>query len=160
MLFFMILHFPIQRIKAKSSLAQKLESLEIDPFLHRIFAKISFIRPDTSRSTPIRAIIDTGAVFSLFPENLLDDYPNIKTENHTLWGIIDTPECHITTKLAKIPIILIDMDGNESPKFNILAAFSGDANIPPILGMKGLLASYPSNIDIKNCKFDLKIDSD
>lgn len=154
----MILRFPVQKIKAKYTLAQKLESLEIDPYLQRIFARFSLIKPDDTASTPIRAIVDTGAVFSLFPGYLLNDYPKIRTEDHTLWGIVDIPECHIKAKLAKVPIILIDMDGNESPKLEIIAAFSETVNIPPLLGMKELLASYPSNIDIKNNQFSVMFD--
>ncbi len=82
----MILRFPVQKIKAKYTLAQKLESLEINPYLQRIFARFSLIKSDNTTSTPIRAIVDTGAVFSLFPGYLLKDYHKIRTEDHTLWG--------------------------------------------------------------------------
>lgn len=153
----MILHFPVQKIKAKYILAQKLESLEIEPYLQRIFARFSLIKPDNTTTTPIRAIVDTGAVFSLFPGYLLDDYPTIRTVSHTLWGIVDVPECHITAKLAKVPIVLIDMDGKESPKVEIVVAFSEAVNIPPLLGMKGLLASYPSSIDTKKNQFNIRM---
>lgn len=153
----MILRFPIQTIKAKSVLAQKLVSLNFVPFFDRIFAKLSFVKSDKSLGPPLRAIVNTGAIISLFPGYLLNEYPDIQTENHTLWGIVDTPECHLTTKLAKVPIILIDIDGKESPALEILAAFSDSVNIPPLLGMKGLLDSYQSNIDVKNRLFEIKI---
>ncbi len=153
----MLLKFKIKRLRASSSLAQKLHNLGLSMDIQRIFAKIKFIKADNTSTIAIDTIIDTGAILSLFPETILDDFPGIEYEEHTLWGIIDAPECYLTTKLAVVPIVLIDKDGHESRKILIPAAFSDNTDIPALLGMKGLLAKYPSKIDIEADEFILEI---
>ncbi len=143
----MILQFRIQKIKPKSPLAQKLQSVDQKTEIHRILAKVTFIKPDSSSTIAIDAIFDTGAIFSLFPGTLLNEYPDIKYETHTLWGIVDAPECQVKTRMATVPIKLIDNEGNESPILTILGAFSEITDIPALLGMKNLLVRYPYHFD-------------
>lgn len=100
MQFFMELEFEIEKIKANPKLSAKFTRLTRDEHIQRIYAKINFILKDGSELTPIKAIIDTGAILSLFPEYILAHYPGIKTEEHTLWGIVDSRECHLSAKLA------------------------------------------------------------
>lgn len=153
----MELRFPIQRIKAQLSLSEKLESLGTKPYLHRIFAKVSIINSDKSRTIPIKAIVDTGATFSLFPDYLLKGLTGIMTVEHTVSGILDIPECHIRTQLCLISVVLVDINEETSPELEILAAFSTKANIPPLLGMYGILAEYPSFTDLEKNEFILKV---
>ena len=63
------------------------------------------IKPDGGEIRPITGIVDTGATFSLFPSYILNYFPDIKKIDHTIWGIMDSPECHLLSELACIDII-------------------------------------------------------
>ena len=153
----MKLVFSIQKIKANPTLTSKFQNLQQDIYIHRIYAQFIFIKPDGTSSFPLRGIIDTGAILSLFPMKFLAFYPDLPTEDHTLWGIVDTPECHIQAKLGVIPIKLVDRDENTSQSLSILAAFSSNANLPILLGMKDLLGKFSSSIDNINQQFTIEI---
>ena len=63
------------------------------------------IKPDGGEIRPITGIVDTGATFSLFPSYILNYFPDIKKIDYTIWGIMDSPECHLLSELACIDII-------------------------------------------------------
>jgi hypothetical protein len=147
----------VQKFEANLSLANKLEKLGKDRNIYRIYSELVFIKEDHSLSLPVKGIIDTGAILSLFPMKYLDFYPSINTEDHTLWGIVDAPECHLQAKLASVNIKLIDRDGVESQALNIVAAFSLNDTIPVLIGMKDILSKFSSTLDPENLMFELDI---
>ena len=113
---------------------------------------------DGTELTPIKAIVDTGAILSLFPQKLLNFYPGLETVDHTLWGIVDSAECHLSSKLANINVRLVDKNGQKSKKINIIGSFSSNVKITVLLGMKGILESYDSKIIAKESKFVLNLE--
>lgn len=154
---FMELRFPLKRIIPKSSIAEKFKALGENPEIHRIFGKVSFITSNNAALIPIDAIIDTGAIISLFPGVLLEEFPEIPYEEHTLWGIVNAPECQIKAKIAVVDVILIDKFGIKSNKLTIPVAFVETNDIQSLIGMKGILASYSSRIDVIQDEFILSL---
>ena len=157
MLFSMKLSFLVRRVEATPALAAKFSSLGKNQFVYRVYAQIVFLLPDGSESFPITGIIDTGASFSLFPQRILDEFPGVRTEDHTLWGIVDAPECHVHAKLAVVNIRLVDKDSTKSGSLSIVGAFSSNDKIPVLIGMKDLLATFHSCIDPSRGVFELNL---
>ena len=116
-----------------------------------------FVASDGRELIPIDAIIDTGAILSLFPKSVLSSYHNIVTEDHTLWGIVDTPECQVPAKLAKVTIRLQDVNNLKSQHLGVTAAFSADNSMPALIGMKDILSQFSSQTDPKIGIFKLNI---
>src|SRR3989304_9373467 len=118
----MELKFSMRTITPKGSLDQKLREINLKPGIERIFAKVAFVRPDSTKTIPIDAIFDTGAIVSLFPDYLLKELPSKEFVEHTFWGIVSTPECQVKTKLALIDLVLIDRGGIISPSISLPVA--------------------------------------
>ena len=155
--FFIKLEFKIEKIRADPPLEMKLNHFSRNPFIHRIYAKIVIMKPDGGEIRPITGIIDTGAIFSLFPSYILNYFPEINKISHTIWGIMDSPECHLLAELACIDIKLMDKNGIKSKPVNILASFSSNTKVPVLLGMKDLLESYDSKIIQNKAIFEIEI---
>ena len=158
--FFIKLSFNIEKVRADPPLAMKLNQFSRTPFINRIYAKILIIKPDGGEIRPITGIIDTGATFSLFPSYILNYFPDIKKIDHTIWRIMDSPECHLLSELACIDIKLMDKNGWKSKQINILASFSSNTKVPVLLGMKDLLESYDSKILQSEGIFEIEIEID
>ena len=156
----MILRFPIRRINAKPNLAAKLKILGKEPFIQRVLADIKFVGTDGIESNPVSAIVDTGALISLFPITFLQYYPGLKVLDHTLWGIVDAPECHVQAKIGVVEIRLIDISGTASRRLSVVDAFSTNESIPILIGMKDIIGTFSSKINARESVFELELDGD
>ncbi|HUY00903.1 MAG TPA: hypothetical protein VMV49_15180 [Candidatus Deferrimicrobium sp.] len=149
----MQLKVSLNEIEPKSDLKSKLMQLGIAPLTERIFIPIQILNIDKTLLLETKAVVDTGAIFSLLPGYLLTQIPNLQTISYEMWGIVDTKECKIEVELANIPVILKDDSNNCSPVVLITAAFAKKVKVPILLGMKGLLANYSYSFDAKNKLF-------
>jgi hypothetical protein len=150
---FMQLKVSLNEIEPKSDLKSKLMQLGITPITERIFIPIQILNLDKSLLLETKAVVDTGAIFSLLPGYLLTQFSNLQTVSYEMWGILDAKECKIEVELANIPIILKDDSNNYSPIVLITTAFAKKVKVPILLGMKGLLANYSYSFDAKNKLF-------
>lgn len=148
----MDLQFPIKRILPKHDFQNKMKELGFDPFVERILVNFELLNSQRESIFSSNAIFDTGALFSLLPGSILNEFEDIKTIPHTVYGIIDTEECTLDCKLAKVEVRFKDSKNKVSGPIPILVAFSQRENVPYLIGMKGILSN--KNISgIMNEKF-------
>ncbi len=155
--FLMILNFSLVKIAISVDLANKFTRLGFSRDVERILASIILL--DESQEAEIlrtRAVLDTGDTFSLLPGQILQEYPNIRTEPHFIWGVVNKEQCRIQCKLAKIPIQLIDENDEQSPILNVPIAFALNFDVPVLLGMKNILSEYNYSFNAKTQKFSMK----
>ena len=147
---FMQLKIPMKEIPPKSDLKSKFAYLNISSKIERIIIPIQILDFDNKIIMETKAIVDTGAIFSLMPGFLMTQFSNLKTIPHEIWGIVDTKEGKIEVELANVPVVLKDIYKNHSPIISITTAFATKIKVPVLLGMKGLLANYSYSFDAKN----------
>ena len=66
----MELTFPVTKIRPKSDLKDKMGHFSLEPTLHRIFVEIEFLDMNNEIKFITEAIVDTGAPFSLFSNEI------------------------------------------------------------------------------------------
>ncbi len=154
----MELKFHLSRIPSSTDLSEKFSRLgSEDRYIHRIMAIVRFVLPDGSESPPFDAIVDTGAVISLFHESWLPLLQIAHLEPHTLYGVVNLPECRIASQLGRVNITLEDDYGKRSSRFPITAAFCSIPNTPSLIGMKELLANYSYSFETETGTFKIEI---
>ncbi|MHA1264261.1 MAG: hypothetical protein ACTSRS_03420 [Candidatus Helarchaeota archaeon] len=132
-------HFPIRKIPLRTDLRRKLEYLGFSPTIHRAIIDIILYDTRGNEVLSTQAIFDTGAPFSIIPASFLELFGSIHLISHTIWGIVNKPECHIKADFANITLKIQDARGTKSPYLNVPMAFAHLENLPIILGMKGIL---------------------
>jgi len=105
-------------------------------------ASIKLVNPNIKSSFEFRAKIDTGAYLTLLPPRAFKEIKPTNFINYSLYGVNKTPKCAIECAITKINIILKDSFGNISPILDIWTALSINEDIPPLLGMRGILDTY------------------
>ena len=133
------LKFPIKEIIPRSDLGLKFEQLALSPTYQRLLVDLELLDQDKRLVLTLDTILDTGAILSLLPKTFLRYYPDLITISHTIWGIVDSPECLINAEIGVIWIRIKDFTGNKSPPIQIPVAFADLETSPHLLGMKGLL---------------------
>lgn len=137
----MELRFDLIQIDPLGDLGDKLIRLDTDPRIDRILADIIIeIKTPRNETIELQGFIDTGAIFTLLPGKILDDFPNLQTEPHTMWEVINKQECKFRVELGKIQIRFKDKDDQISQPIDIIAAFAMLERVPILLGMKNLLS--------------------
>jgi len=132
-------HFPLKKIPLTTDLNQKLEKLGFSPTFHRAVVDIILCDINSDEVLSTQAIFDTGAPFSMIPASFLKLFSPIHSISHSIWGIVNKPECHIKADLANITLMIQDPSGTKSPKISVPMVFADFENLPIILGMKGIL---------------------
>lgn len=153
----MELIFPITKIQPQKSLKDKMVQLHLDPFLHRIIVNVEFLNQAKQVIFITEAILDTGAPFSLFSSEILALLEPTDLIPHTVYGIVNRPECQLGSQLGKINIQLRDSAGQTTPIIPIFAAFYEEDSLPNLLGLKGLLELSNLEITIDKDNFTFRI---
>ena len=135
----MILKFPVKKITPRTDLKRKLGILGFSPAIHRIIVDLNFLDEENKIIICTQALFDTGAPFSLFPITFLEDIAQNQQLPHTIYGIVDSPECRVEATFGKALIQLKDVEGKTSPPISIPIAFTHNVELPYLLGMKNLL---------------------
>ena len=135
----MILKFPEKRITPRTDLYHILTALGFSPVIHRVIVDLDFLDDNQNILISTQALFDTGAPVSLFPVTFLEDIPQDQQLPHTIFGIINSPECRVEATFGKALIQLRGADGTISPSFSIPIAFIHNVELPYLLGMKNLL---------------------
>lgn len=151
----MNLEFPIIKIKPRKDFSDKLNQLKFETIINRLIISLEFLSSEDDSIFLVNALFDTGAPFSLFPISFLEQIKTQLTLPHTIWGIINTPECQLEAEITRVPIRFIDKNGVYSPPIEIAAAFVKNENVPFLIGMKGILELENLSIKIAHNKFFL-----
>ena len=97
------LKFPIKEIIPRSDLGLKFEQLDLSPTYQRLIVDLELLNDDKKSVLSLDTLLDTGAILSLLPKAFLRYYPDLTTVSHTIWGIVDSPECLIITNRSSRP---------------------------------------------------------
>lgn len=151
----MELKFPLRKIKAKADLAPKMQRLGIKPYFDRIRATI--LIPAGDEEIIFNGIIDTGATLTLLPHSVKSFFPDMSTEMHTMWGVVNNEHCRFTVDLGVMPMKLRDALGNTSSVINVPVALAHLQNAPVLIGMKDLLTNYSFSYDSEQKQFSIQI---
>ncbi len=115
----------------------------------RLKAGIQFKIPK-GWSKPYSGIIDTGAHITALPISIWKNLTLIeKGGNYGLFGLSKNKECVLSGQLAKIAVILVDENGNQTNELIITAFLAETDNIPLILGFNGILEKMSLYFDYK-----------
>ena len=100
---------------------------------------------------PITFLLDTGASVSLVPDTLIDELGVREGSffEHEFYGVVEREECKVTAMIAQVIAKLEDRDGNQSPEFSILVAFTSVRPAYPLLGMKDCLERFLITMDFQ-----------
>jgi hypothetical protein len=102
----------------QTGFSEKLNRLGSEDLnMQRIMAIVRFILPDETESPPFVAIIDTGAIISVFHESWIPLLQLDHLEPHTLFGVVDTPECRLSSQLGRTTISLEDFEGQKRSSY-------------------------------------------
>ena len=88
---------------------------------------------------PYSAIIDTGAHTSVLPQSVWKEILSRPLQKYTLFGISKNEECSLSGTLAKVILILVDEEGNQSKKMEAVFFLAETDQVPIIFWFKGLL---------------------
>ncbi|MHA1168355.1 MAG: hypothetical protein ACTSRU_11075 [Candidatus Hodarchaeales archaeon] len=105
-------------------------------------ASIRLKLPDSSFSSVFRSKVDTGAYMTLLPPLALDEIKPVNHIKYSLYGVNKTLECAIECAITDVDIIIIDSYGVTSPTIKIWVAIAIKDDIPPLLGMRGILDTF------------------
>ena len=151
----MKLRFVLTPLTRQTELPKKLAVLGSATPIVRIFATILIHSTEKDLILKGKAVIDTGAILSLLPSDILKQLPARKTFSHTLWGIVDKKECLLDVRLASIPVTLIDDFGMIAHEINIVCAFTEEQRAPMLLGMKDFLEKFKYEYDQVTKEFSI-----
>ncbi len=117
----------------------------------RLVAKTRFKMKGNSWSKTMDAILDTGAPISVLPHDLWKRLDvKILAANYPIKGIVPKKECEILVDIGEITGVLLDKEGNMTPKIRIYAYLAKTELIPIIIGFKHFLEIFRVCFDYKN----------
>lgn len=119
--------------------ALDLEAIEYGQtiFTYRCFARLRFQQP-VGWSQECRAIVDTGAPFSILPSNIWQSLARTRLFPAHLRGVIPGVTASLPADLAKLACVLVD-EQTVSPPIEVTALLVDVPDVPLILGWAGCL---------------------
>ncbi len=93
-------------------------------------------------STPMDAIIDTGAHTSILPKSIWKGIKTKKTGSYDIQGISSKTECRIPCDVGQITAQFIDESGSISKELKITAFLALTDEVPLIIGFKDILSEF------------------
>lgn len=117
---------------------------------HTIIRLKSGLQFKTARgwSKPYPAIVDTGAHLTAIPASIWKKSISLGDgRKYTLFGLSKKQECGLSGELARLSIILVDEEGNQTREI-VLSAFLAETDqIPLLLGFSGLLEQLSLHVN-------------
>lgn len=93
-------------------------------------------------STPMDAIIDTGAHTSILPKSIWKNIKVKKIGSYDIQGISSKTECRIPCHVGQITSRFIDETGGISKKLEMKAFLAFTDEVPLIIGFKDILSEF------------------
>lgn len=93
-------------------------------------------------STPMDAIIDTGAHTSILPQSIWKSIKVKKTGTFDIQGISSKTECRVPCDVGQITAQFIDESGNTSKELKMTAFLALTDEVPLIIGFKDILSEF------------------
>ncbi|HKZ43092.1 MAG TPA: hypothetical protein VJ044_19190 [Candidatus Hodarchaeales archaeon] len=137
---FPFLRRPLPEISLRGKLTGRWPELDLG--FPTIELLVSF--PSLSGNlAPIKAKIDSGANISLFPSLFIEQFPDkVGLVDHDLYGVVRDPRCRVPVRIARVPLDLLDEQGNILRISESLVAFSQLPGTPSLIGMKDILEHF------------------
>lgn len=145
----MILEFPLRKISKNNRVGNALKSA-LDESLsdsYTIEIPISFSMNGNEWTNEYVCKVDSGAYMTLLPNSAFQLLKPTKWIPYQLYGVVNTPECQINCKIAKLKAKLKSPEKIESAPFDLWVAFADSENIPLLIGMLGILDSFKTCLD-------------
>ena len=105
-------------------------------FSFRVWVWAQFRRPD-GWTHVFRALIDTGAPFSVLPRSLWNSLPTEAGFSTSLRGLVPLPSAVLKARLAQVTCVVSDLKTSSVPLK--LWALLADGEVPLVLGCSGVL---------------------